>query len=350
MHGGVTDPLGEFAWEAAKHASDSPRAVGALLESHLRVGDDLREREFALQVSLNDARKAGDAKRMCAAAHRLGSHLEMEGELDRAADTLELAIEASRDGTVAERTAVINDHGVLLARLGLHSEAERAYDESARLAATESRSDLMQAIRHNQATLAAARGESSSALELWNEAFSVARQRDDTQANARVLNNVAILKLFAGERDEALQLFNRAILLAQRGGDIRVLALTYSNLGLVFSGAPVGDHHATIPFAEMSLALLTGPVDILARLYVLNNNIWVFEEAHVEPARRFRSQFAETLKFFSSTFPNRGRDIERVIYGVQPTEVATQSAPEDDWEICTRPVMLRPCARCGVQE
>jgi tetratricopeptide (TPR) repeat protein len=338
---------GIYDWEQAKRSSDQPRALGALLEPHVRADEDLREHEAQLRSEVVAAERSSDARSLCEARHRLGLHLEVAGALEAAQESLAAAAsDSASEVPAAARTAVLNDHGVLLLRLGRVGEADDLFRQAVELAEREPRQDLANAVRRNRGLAAWAGGTPEEGLELWNTAFRLGRAADEAGGNGKILNNVAILRLLQGEATEAMQLFNRAILLAQRGGDIRALAFTYNNLGLVFSGHTRGDHFAAIPFMEMALALLTGPIDVLGRLYVLNNNIIVYEKAHLEPARKFRAQFSETLKSFHSSFPRRSLDVERVPYASHVPEPDA----DDAWEIASTPVLLRSCSRCGPQE
>jgi tetratricopeptide (TPR) repeat protein len=247
------------------------------------------------------------------------------------------------------RLAALNDHGVVLARLGRLEEAEENFERASERVGGREKPALALAVKRNQGLMAWIGEDPTAGLDLWADAFRAGRTADDAGGNAQTLNNVGVLRLLEGEGDEALQLFNRAILLAQRGGDLRSLVFAYNNLGLTFSGPPRGDHIAAIPFAEMALALLTGPLDILVRLYVLNNNIIVYEQAHLEPARKFRAQFAESLKAFTSTYPHRRADLERAKFASSSGLRDPDLSRDDEWEISAAPVLLRAGARCGVQ-
>jgi tetratricopeptide (TPR) repeat protein len=343
---------GVYDWEQAKRSSDQPRPLGALLEPHARADEDLQEREAQLRSEVAAAERSDDARSLCKARHYLGLHLEIAGALEVAEESLSAATSASESEVpAAARAAALNDQGVLLLRLGQTREADDLLGQATELAQREQRQDLANAVQRNRGIAAWASGKPEEGLELWNTAFRLGREADEAAGNGQILNNVAILRLLQSEATEAMQLFNRAILLAQRGGDIRTLAFTYNNLGLVFSGHTRGDHFAAVPFMEMALALLTGPVDVLGRLYVLNNNIIVYEQAHLEPARKFRAQFSETLKSFHSSFPQRGLDVERIAYSSHAQDPVGDGAPADDeWEIASTPVLLGSCSRCGPQE
>jgi tetratricopeptide (TPR) repeat protein len=346
-----------YAWEQAKRSSDSPRAAGALLAPHVRADEDLRKRESLLRTAVTEAERSGDPALIYGPQHRLGLHLEAMGTLEQAQQALASAVAASaQDADLSScHAAVTNDHGIVLARLGRHEKASECFALASQFAERSGEQALTRSAQGNRGLMAWLEGRTSDCLELWDGAFRTARSADDAAANARILNNVGVLKLLEGNGDEAvhqeaLRLFNRAILLAQRGGDIRGLAFTYNNLGLSFSGPPHGEHSAAIPFVEMSLALLTGPLDILARLYVLNNNIIIYEQVHFEPARKFRAQFADTLKTFTSAYPHRSADVERSVYAGDLSD-STDGIPEDDeWEICEHPVLLRAFSRCGVRD
>lgn len=340
-----------YGWEQAKRSSDSPRAVGALLEPHISADEDLRAREARLRSEAAAAEDKADPVLTYRAHHKLGLQLEAAGALEMAEPAIARAVDASSTGEMpVAHAAATNDHGIVLARLGRAAESRPAFERAAELVEGAGLDTLTHSVMCNRGLLAWAEGQTNTGLELWSTAFGTARDADDATTNAQILNNVAVLRLLEGEGDEAMQLLNRAILLAQRGGDIRSLAFTYNNLGLIYSGYTRGDHFAAIPFVEMALALLTGPVDVLARLYVLNNNILVYEQAYMEPARKFRAQFAETLKFFNSNYPRRSADIERIVYASPAAEVVEESSAEDQWEIFPHPVLLRPCSRCGAQE
>lgn len=341
---------GIYDWERAKRSSDSPRAVGALLEPHLRADEDLLERESQLRSEVAAAQRSHPAQATHLAQHSLGLHLEIAGDLEAAEAALAAAVASSADeDSPLAHAAALNDQAVLLLRLNRLSEAADLMRKVIEIAEAEQRQDLANAARRNQGLAAWAAQQPEEGLERWDAAFRIGRSADEAAGNGQILNNVAVLRLLQGEVNEAMQLFNRAILLAQRAGDIRTLAFTYNNLGLVYSGHTRGDHSAAIPFLEMALALLTGPVDVLGRLYVLNNNIIVYELAHLEPARKFRTQFAETLKTFHSSYPQRELDAERVVYAQQ--EPGGGGKPdEDEWEIASVRVLLRSCSRCGPQE
>jgi tetratricopeptide (TPR) repeat protein len=338
-----------YAWEQAKRSSDSPRAVGALLEPHIRADEDLRERESQLRAEAAQADESGDSALIYRAHHRLGLHLEAVGALEMAESAMGRAVEAS-DGAPKAHMAATNDHGVSLVRLGRADEARPAFDRATDIATSVDAESLAHSVMSNRGLLAWHEGQEREGLDLWSSAFGTARDADDATTNARILTNVAALRLLEEESEEAMQLLNRAILLAQRGGDIRSLAFTYNNLGLIYAGYTRGEHFAAIPFVEMALALLTGPVDVLARLYVLNNIILVHEQAYMEPARKFRAQFDGTLKFFSSSYPRRSADIERTVYASPSADTPDGGPGEDRWEIFPHPVLLRPGSRCGVQE
>lgn len=344
MPDGVSN-TNRYSWEQAKRPSDSPRAAGALLGAHLRADEDLFERESELRAALERANAAGESREVCSTLHRLGLHLEAMGGLEAAEQALASAV-ATADGKSRspEHAAVANDRAVVLARMGRHEEA----NESLARAECLGENEIAGHVQRNQGLLALVEGDLARSLDLWNAAFRTARNIDDPGANAQILNNVAVLRILEGEGDEAYQLLNRALLLAQRAGDIRGLAFTYNNLGLGFSGPPQGNHSAAIPFMEMALALLIGPVDILARLYVLNNNIIVYEQAHLEPARKFRSQFAATLKTFASSYPRRSSDIERSVFARPSEGLAATPEHDDEWEISAHPVLLRSCSRYGI--
>jgi tetratricopeptide (TPR) repeat protein len=341
-----------YPWEQAKQPSESARAVGTLLGPHVRADEDFRDLESTLRSEVSDAEKSGDPTLSYRSHHRLGLHLEALGSLEQAERALREAVVASANDSALslQHVAVMNDHGVALARLGRHEEAEESFRQASKGSGGREKPPLALSAQRNQGLMAWVDGNPNGGLDLWADAFRAARTVDDAGANAQILNNVAVLGLLEGNGEEALLLFNRAILLAQRGGDIRSLAFAYNNLGLVFSGSPRGDHVAAIPFVEMALALLTGPLDILARLYALNNNIIVYEQAHFEPARKFRAQFSETLKSFTSSYPHRRADVERAIFARNSSgSKEGEASGDDEWEISADPVLLRACARCGVQ-
>lgn len=350
MPGSTADALKHYAWDEPKKARDLPRAAGPLLETHIRADRDLREREEQLRDAVADAEHSGDPTPLYQAHHQLGLHLEIAGALDAAAQSLHHAVDACADNpSLARHLAVAsNDYGVTLARLGRNEEAEQSFAVALEADPVGAEGKVESAVQRNRALIAWTAGEPGTALDLWNAAFRSSREKDDAASNAQILNNVAVLKLIDEESDEALRLLNRAVLLAQRGGDLRALACMYNNLGLVFSGPPRGDHSGAIPFVEMSLALLSGAIDVLARLYVLNNNIIVYEQAHLEPARKFRKQFADTLKTFPFAYPSRSADVERAAL-VRPGLSTTNGDGEDrEWTISAHPALLSCCARCGV--
>ncbi len=352
MQGSTTEALRRYVWDEPKRAGDLPRAAGVLLETHIRADQDLREREEHLRNALSDAEDSGDPAVLYQAHHRLGLHLEIAGALDAAAQSLCRAVDICTNHPELPRqlSAASNDYGVTLARLGRTEEAEENFAAAMEADQLGAEGRVESAVQRNRALISWTAGEPGNALDLWNAAFRSARERDDAMANAQILNNVGVLKLIDEESDEALRLLNRAVLLAQRGGDLRALACMYNNLGLVFSGPPRGDHSGAIPFVEMSLALLSGTIDVLARLYVLNNNIIVYEQAHLEPARKFRKQFADTLKAFPFAYPSRSADVERAAL-VRPGMSATNGEGEDrEWTISAHPALLSCCARCGVDE
>ena len=256
----------------------------------------------------------------------------------------------SSDASAKEWAAALNDQAVLLLRLGRDTEAADKLEESRSIAIAGGWDDVARCVNRNKGVLAFTQDRRDEGLDLLNTAFREGRAADDAVGNGQILNNVAVLRLLEDDTAEAMQLFNRAILLEQRGGDLRGLAFTYNNLGLVFSGRTRGDHFAAIPFMEMALPLLTGPVDVLGRLYVLNNNILVHEHAHLETARKLRIQFEETLKSFHSSFPRRALDAERIVYANEESESFSGPTANDEWDISPAPVLLRPCSRCGPQE
>jgi tetratricopeptide (TPR) repeat protein len=344
------DSRGAYPWEQAKQPSESARAVGTLLGPHVRADEDFRDLEFSLRTEVSNAEESGDPTSIYKSQHRLGLHLEALGRLEQAERAMSGAAAASVDSSalLSSHTAVTNDRGVILARLGRHHKAAEMFRRASEHARGLERQTLGFSVERNLGSMAWVDESPTAALDAWADVFRAARVMDEAGTNSQILNSVAILRLLEGEGDEALQLFNRAILLAQRGGDVRSLAFAYNNLGLIFSGPPRGDHIAAIPFVEMALALLMGPVDILARLYVLNNNILIYEQAHLEPARKFRAQFAESLKSFTSAYPHRSADIERLAFSRHPP-VPNDLSGDDEWEISVDPVLLRAFARCGVQ-
>jgi tetratricopeptide (TPR) repeat protein len=271
--------------------------------------------------------------------------------LEAAEKSLSAAVSiCSSDASAKEWTAALNDHAVLLLRLGRDSEAADKLEEARSIASAGGWDDVACCVNRNKGLLAFTQERPQEGLGLLNTAFQEGRAADDAVGNGQILNNVAVLRLLEDDTAEAMQLFNRAILLEQRGGDLRGLAFTYNNLGLVFSGHTRGDHFAAIPFMEMALPLLTGPIDVLGRLYVLNNSILVHEHAHLEPARKLRVQFGDTLKSFHSSFPHRALDAERIVYEKEDSESFSEPTPNDEWDISPAPVLLRPCSRCGPQE
>lgn len=324
--------------------------MGALLEGHIRADEDLRSRESEYRAAAQAAADDGEnPARLTIALHRLGLQLEVTGAFDAAEASFARAAEVSAADAalIGERAAIANDAGAVLARLGKHREAEVSLETAATLASDANLPEVLQAAMRNQGLLAWIAGEKARCLELWDGCFRAARAVDDPAGNAKTLNNIAVLSLLNDESNEAAQLFNRAVLLAQRAGDLRTLAFAYNNLGLILSGHTRGDHFKAIPFVEMALELLAGPVDIVARLYVLNNNIHVYENAHVEAARGFRAQFDETLKAFTSSYPRRSADAERVPYALYTPEAELDPPARDDWEISAAPVLLRTFSRCG---
>jgi tetratricopeptide (TPR) repeat protein len=340
---------GTFAWEQAKSPEDSPRTVGALLEGHVKADEDLRSRESEYRAAAQAAEDGDDPGGLAAALHRLGLQLEVTGAFDAAEAALARAVEVSATdrALIGERARAANDMAVVLARLGRHMEAGAKLETAAGLASDANLPEVFQAAMRNKGMLAWIAGEKARCLELWDECFRAARAVDDPAGNAKTLNNIAVLSLLDDESGEASQLFNRAVLLAQRAGDLRTLAFAYNNLGLILSGHTRGDHFKAIPFVEMALELLAGPVDIVARLYVLNNNIHVYENAHVEAAREFRARFDETLKAFTSSYPRRGADAERVPYALYTPEAELEPPARDDWQIAAAPVLLRTLSRCS---
>jgi tetratricopeptide (TPR) repeat protein len=338
----------EWAWEQAKPASDSPRSAGALFDRQVGAEEDQRQQESKLRAAASLAREGGDDADAAEALHRLALQLEAMGALDQAEAALAEACD--RVGGLDEhepgRLAALNDHGVLLSRLGREEKAATRYGEVRDLAGDGDRPELISA-QLNLGLLELAEGERTGALDLWDRAFRLARETDDAARSAQVLNAVGVLHLLEGECDEAMQLFNRGVLLAQRGGDLRGLAFTYNNISLFFSGPSMGHHIAAIPFAEMALALLSGPVDLLARLYVLNNNILIYENAHLEPARRFRAQLADALKSFSWRYPQRADDLERAPYVRATSAEPGEKDGDDEWQIASDPALLRALSRCG---
>jgi tetratricopeptide (TPR) repeat protein len=319
----------------------------------VRADEDLRERESQLRSAVAAAEQGQNVQTIYGAHHYLGLHLEVAGALEVAERSLAAAVAAAGQGApVSAHAAALNDQGVLLLRLGRVDEAGDLFQQASKIAKAEERQDLANAVRRNQGLAAWAARQPEEGLEYLNTAFRMGRSADEAAGNGQILNNVAVLRLLQGEVKEAMQLLNRAILLAQRSGDIRTLAFTYNNLGMVYSGHTRGDHFAAIPFVEMALALLTGPIDVLGRLYVLNNNIIVYEQAHLEPARKFRTQFSDTLKSFHSSFPRRELDVESVIYEDEKHHVdpAARQSIDDEWHIASSPVLLLSCSRCGPQE
>lgn len=352
MHDSSNKMILAYPWEQAKQPSESARTVGALLGPHVGADEDFRNLESGLRLEVADAESSGDAALIYRAHHRLGIHLEARGSLGQAERAMREAALVTVDNSELSLShlAALNDHGVVLARIGRLEEAEENFNRASQRIGNREKSALVLAVKRNQGLMAWISKDPTLGLDLWADAFRSSRTADDAGANAQTLNNVGVLRLLEGEGDEALQLFNRAILLAQRGGDLRSLVFAYNNLGLTFSGPPRGDHIAAIPFVEMALALLTGPLDILVRLYVLNNNIIVYEQAHLEPARRFRAQFAESLRSFTCAYPQRRADVERAIFARGASNVTEVDLPlDDEWEISADPVLLRAGARCGVQ-
>lgn len=344
------EALRVHAWEEPKRPSESPRAAGALLDAHIRADDDFRERETLLRQALASAEEEGDTLRLPRAHHRLGLHLEAEGALQQAEAMLRTASASANESNCpqADRAAIANDHGVTLARLGQLVEAESQFARAVELASPDELGGLWSAAEANQGLMAWVGGDEERALACWNGAFRTARESDEAAVNAQVLIHVAIRRLQAEEGEAALQLLNRAVLLAQRAGDVRTLAFAYNNIGILFSSYPRGDHSAAIPFVEMALALLVGTVDVVARLNVLNNNVLTYEQVHFEPARKFRTQFTETLKSISFAYPSRWADIEPMVFARGQVELSEAAGHE--WEIYEHPVLLRSCARCGVRE
>lgn len=341
---------GGYTWDRAKRPSASPRPAGVVLERHIRQpGDDLEDHEIRLREDLTAASERGDAALIYAASHRLASHLEALGALDQAEILMRDAVSASNGNSQCanEHLAALNDYAIVLARLGQSEDAIANLMRASKING-QPRSSLTQSVLRNRGLMDSLNGDRVKAFELWDKAFRTAREVDDPAASGEILNNVAVVQLLAGENDHALQLFNRATLLAQRGGDIRGLAFAYNNLGLIFSGPPRGDHFAAIPFVEMALAL-TESIDTLASLYILNNNIIIYEQAHLEPARKLRGTFAEILKSFSSVYPNRAHDIERAVYSKDRPESAEDRGRDAEWAISGHLALLRSFSRCGVQ-
>lgn len=341
--------LEQFSWEQAKPPSDAPRPAGLLFKAHAQESDDLRDRELRLRMAVAEA--GDDSPRLCTANHLLGLQMEASGHLASAEATLCKAIEASEgDPALAlARAAAMNDHGVLLARLGRHEDAVDEFSAALEIVDASRHEEVVLSLQRNSGLMEWINGNAPAALKLWSAGFSKARERDDAGANAQILNNVATMRLLEGEGSEAVLLLNRGVLLAQRGGDVRSLAFLYNNLGLVYSGAPRGDHFAAVPFVEMALALLEGSIDMLARLYVLNNNILVYEQAHLEPARKFRAQLASALKAFTTSYPSRAADSEYVAFSSSAVDTSGDGL-EDEWEISAYPGLLRTFARCGVMD
>lgn len=339
-----------YAWEMPKPSSEPPRAAGVLLGSHIRANEDLTSYEDRLHLAVSTAEKTGDPLLVGKALHRLGLHLETLGQLEQAERLLSQASAFGQPSPASgENLAAINDHGVVLARLGRSEEAGVRFVQAADGFDTTTNVSVTLAARQNQALLAWVSDDPDEAFALWGSAFRLARETDNASANAEVLNSIAVCRMLEGDSDEALQLLNRASLLALRGGNVRSLAFTNNNIGLVFSGPPRGDHVAAIPFVEAALKLLDGPVDFLALLYVLNNNIIVYEQAHLEPARSFRTQFAESLKSFTSAYPSRSADVERAVRrGTFPDRSHLDIT--DEWDISPQLALLRACARCGVRD
>lgn len=322
----------------------APRAAGLLFEAYTQDGSEFRNRELRLRTAIADA---ADDEACSEANHLLGLHLEAAGHLKSAEAALGQAVSLS-SGNSEYGGAAMNDHGVVLARLGRKGDAEARFASGLERLGGEGRDAAILSLRRNLALMAWIDGDADGALQQWDGVFSDAREREDTVANAQILNNVAVMKMVEGETDDAVLLLNRAILLAQRGGDIRGLAFMYNNLGLIYSGSPLGDHFAAIPFVEMALALLEGSIDVLARLYVLNNNIVIYEQAHLEPARRFRAQWASVLKEFTTAYPSRAADSEYLDFS-RNSLGALGDGLDDEWEISAYPGLLRVHARCGVQ-
>jgi Flp pilus assembly protein TadD len=339
------EPVQPFNWEQAKPPSHGPRAAGLLFEAYAQDGNEFRSRELRLRTTVTEA---VDDRARREANHLLGLHLEAAGNLEAAEGALSKAVALSEADSISG-SAAMNDHGVVLARLGRHREADDEFVTALEHLGGEGRDTLALALRRNRALMAWLGGDAEGALQQWNGVFSSAREENDTTANAQILNNVAVMKLVEGEVDEAVLLLNRAVLLAQRGGDVRGLAFMYNNLGLVYSGPPRGDHFAAIPFVEMALALLEGSIDILARLYVLNNNIIVYEQAHLEPARKFRAQWANVLKAFTTAYPSRAADAEHLAFSRNSSDISGGEM-DGEWEISSHPGLLRAYARCGVRE
>lgn len=187
----------------------------------------------------------------------------------------------------------------------------------------------------NRGVLYADSGELESALKLWDEVFIRARAIDAALVNGSILNNVGVVLAERGERDQASQLFQRAMLLSQRGGDFGCLVRTYSNQGMLHSIS--GDHFAAVPFIEMALAL-SDAVDVVSQANLLNNAIWVYEHAHVEPALLFRRMYADVLKSLTSALPPRQDDAE--FFAVKSV---FSGGDGDEWGIFDAPILLRNC-------
>lgn len=343
---------GDFAWEQAKRSTESARPAGVLLEAHTRVGDDLRDQDRRLRSAASAAEGGDDLELLYRSHHFLGLHFEAQGLFESAEQAMRKAIDASGADPALSHShaAVTNDHGVVLARLGRYSDADESFAKALQRDGKPESNRVALSAQLNSGLMTWLLGDSGKALRCWDAVFSTARERDDAAVNAEILNNVAVMRLLEGDSDEAVKLLNRAVLLAQRGGDIRGLAFMYNNIGLAYSGPPHGDHFAAVPFVEMALALLEGSVDVVARLYVLNNNILVYEEAHLEPARKFRAQLANTLKTFTTAFPSRSADVEHAAFARQQADSPRGASPEQEWEISAIPSLLRACSRCGVPE
>ena len=145
------------------------------------------------------------------------------------------------------------------------------------------------------------------------------------------MNNAAVLLARQGQASEAERLLQRAIVLRQRGGDLRGLGHTYNNLGLLSQKR--GNLVGAIPFLEMAAVLLAEAGDLPALVIALSNNVVVFEQHYLEPARALRETFESAIAAVTIYLPRPVPDSNVVRLRTYSSVVPSEEPAEPEWGV-----------------
>jgi tetratricopeptide (TPR) repeat protein len=200
--------------------------------------------------------------------HDLACSEEHLGEVSKAQEHYQQALDSCPAEDVQEKAAIISDLGMLKANRGEIEAAIALYQQSLALNEQTNNAHTKAATLNNLGMLKVNCGEIEAAIALYQQSLALNEQIGNVTGQAATLNNLGYLKANRGEREEALALYQQSFVLKEQIGDIKGKVATLHEMGRL--KANCGKTEQALALYQQSLALTEQIGDVQAKARTLH--------------------------------------------------------------------------------